>query len=73
MKDELGDVINIEVENNLDIIVNMFVWESVEFFKNFMFKMYYVDFFKCKKEWFLFLSEVFYVFWWILKGYILIF
>lgn len=71
LKDDFGNVISIFIFNDFELIVNMLVWQDVVLLKQFMFKIYYIDFLKCKKEWFVFFDSVFYVMWWIEEGYIL--
>ncbi|KGJ86763.1 DUF3291 domain-containing protein [Colwellia psychrerythraea] len=70
LKDEQGDATNIQAFSDLDVIVNMSVWESTDALKNFMFRTHHRNFLRRKKEWFHNIAEDSYVLWWVPKGHI---
>lgn len=67
--DASGDATGINAFDDLQLIINMSVWESVEALKDFMFKTHHVNFLKRKQEWFEKLSVANHVLWWVALGY----
>ncbi|MEZ8730890.1 DUF3291 domain-containing protein [Vibrio splendidus] len=70
LKDESGDVTNIQAFDDPNMIVNMSVWDSVDSLKNFMFRTHHRDFMRRKGDWFHRLPEDTYVLWWIEEDHI---
>ena len=69
LKDEAGNATDIVFSDNINELVNMSVWQSVEALKQFMFKTHHIDFFKRKKEWFETATEHTYALWWVPVGH----
>jgi hypothetical protein len=55
--------------DNLNDLVNISVWQSVEVLKQFMFKTHHIDFLKRKKKWFEATTKQTYVLWFAPAGH----
>tara|TARA_Y100001963_G_C6774027_1_gene446408 strand:+ start:759 stop:929 length:171 start_codon:yes stop_codon:yes gene_type:complete len=52
LKDKPADATNIKLFDDLNMIINMSVWESADDLKIFMFRTHHRDFMHRKGEWF---------------------
>ena len=52
------------------IIVNMSVWQSLEFLREYVYKSAHTDYLRRRKEWFEVMRDAMVVLWWIPEGHI---
>lgn len=64
-----GNATSIEAYDDLDIIINMSVWESVDEFKKYVYRTDHGDFLRRRHEWFDRITP-YMVMWWIPDGHI---
>jgi hypothetical protein len=70
MQTEEGDATSIQAFDELWIIVNMSVWESVASLREFTYKSAHVRFVRRRKEWFEKMDRPIFVMWWIPLGHL---
>ncbi|WP_299313636.1 DUF3291 domain-containing protein [uncultured Aquimarina sp.] len=69
LKDHEGNATAITVFDNLFLIINMSVWESMDALFNFTYKTDHVEILKRKKEWFGKMPRMHMAFWYIENGH----
>ncbi|WP_299256688.1 DUF3291 domain-containing protein [uncultured Aquimarina sp.] len=69
LKDDEGNATAITVFDNLFLIINMSVWESMDALFNFTYKTDHVEILKRKKEWFGKMPRMHMAFWYIENGH----
>ncbi|WP_299211732.1 DUF3291 domain-containing protein [uncultured Aquimarina sp.] len=69
LKDDEGNATAITVFDNLFLIINMSVWESMHALFNFTYKTDHVEILKRKKEWFHKMPRMHMAFWYIENGH----
>ena len=68
LKDENNDATSFNPYDDERIIVNMSVWESIEFLEMFVYKTFHTDFLKRRNEWFDSYGKIYTAMWWIPIG-----
>lgn len=70
LKDENNNATSLNPYNDVQIIINVSVWESIETLENFMYRTFHSDFLKRRKEWFNAFGTAHTAMWWIPEGHI---
>jgi hypothetical protein len=65
LKDENNNATSINPYNDVQIIINVSVWDSIETLENFMYRTFHSDFLKRRKEWFQSFGTAHTAMWWI--------
>jgi hypothetical protein len=70
LQSESGDATSIKVYDDDRIIINITVWESVEFLREFAYRSAHVGVMRDRKRWFEIFDGPYYALWWIPAGHI---
>ena len=70
LKDDSGSATDFNPYDDVQVIVNMTVWENVETLENFAYKSRHVEVMKRRCEWFQKHGKAAFVLWWIPAGHI---
>ena len=70
LKDDSGSATDFNPYDDVQVIVNMTVWENVENLENFAYKSRHVEVMKRRREWFQKYGKAAFVLWWIPAGHI---
>ncbi|MCI5056715.1 MAG: DUF3291 domain-containing protein, partial [Flavobacteriales bacterium] len=70
LKDENDDATSFNPYNDEQVIINMSVWESIEYLEKFVYKTFHTDFLRRRKEWFQPYGKVYTAMWWVPNGQI---
>lgn len=70
LKDETGNSMEIRFSDNPNLLINLSVWETVDYLKDFTYKTMHKELIRDRKQWFHHLKDAYYVLWWIPKGHI---
>lgn len=68
LKDDSNNATNLNPYDDVQIIVNISVWESIETLEQFTYKSFHTDFVRRRKEWFHLFGKAYYALWWIPAG-----
>ena len=68
LKDESNNASSFNPYDDVKVIINISVWESVETLEQFTYKTFHTDFLRRRKEWFKKMGEAHFAMWWIPKG-----
>jgi len=68
LKDDSNNATNLNPYNDVQIIINISVWESIETLEKYVFKSFHTEFLKRKKEWFYKYGQAATAMWWIEAG-----
>lgn len=68
LKDENNNATNLNPYNDVQIIINISVWESIESLEQYVFKSFHTEFLKRRKEWFFKYGKAATAMWWIEAG-----
>ncbi|WP_298477593.1 DUF3291 domain-containing protein [uncultured Maribacter sp.] len=68
LKDDSNNATNLNPYNDVQIIINISVWENVETLSNYVYKTVHSDFLRRRKEWFKNYGNVSTAMWWIPEG-----
>lgn len=68
LKDENNNASSFDPYENVQIIINISVWESIETLGDFVFKTFHSDFLRRRKEWFQTYGKIATAMWWIEEG-----
>jgi hypothetical protein len=68
LKDDTGNATQIAAYDDLQMIVNMSVWESVDALETFAYKTVHRRFVQRRREWFAHLEGAYMALWWIAEG-----
>ena len=67
-KDDSNNATSFNPYNDEQVIINISVWESIEYLENYMYKTLHADFLKRRKEWFHRYGKVSMAMWWTPTG-----
>jgi hypothetical protein len=67
--DDTGDATEFKICDDPDTIVNLSVWESVEFLKDYVYHSHHAVFLRRRKEWFTLMGKPYFVMWWLPAGH----
>ena len=70
LKDESNNATNFNPFDDVQLIVNMSVWENMETFERFVFNGPHLDVMRRRREWFHKFGKAYMVLWWIPEGHI---
>jgi hypothetical protein len=68
LKDEDNNATAFNPYNDEQVIINISVWESIEFLESYVFKTLHADFLRRRREWFQKFGKVTTAMWWIREG-----
>ena len=68
LQSESGDATSIKIYDDELIIINITVWESVEFLREFAYRSAHVGVMRDRKRWFEIFDDPYYALWWIPAG-----
>lgn len=68
LKDDNNNATSLNPYDDEQIIVNVSVWESIEYLENFMYNTFHSNFLKRRKEWFHRFGKAYTAMWWIRSG-----
>ncbi len=68
LKDESNNATNFNPYDDEQVIINISVWESIEYLEIFMYKTLHSDFLRRRKEWFQKFGKAYFAMWWIPEG-----
>ncbi|WP_291870653.1 DUF3291 domain-containing protein [Maribacter sp.] len=68
LKDDSNNATNLNLYNDVQVIINISVWEDVEALGNYVYKTVHSDFLRRRKEWFKNYGEVSTAMWWVPEG-----
>ena len=66
---EKGNATDIRAFEDNMLLVNMSVWEDIEYLKSFVYESFHLELLKQKKDWFHKFDGVFQVLWWVRAGH----
>lgn len=69
LKDESGNATNFNPFDDVKLIVNMSVWDSIETLERFAFNGRHLDVMRRRREWFQKFGKAYMVLWWIPEGH----
>jgi hypothetical protein len=69
LKDESNNATDLNPYNDVQVIINISVWETIESLETYMYKTFHSDFLKRRKEWFQSFGKVSTALWWVPKGH----
>jgi Domain of unknown function (DUF3291) len=70
LKDDANNATSIQIYDDLRIIVNMSVWETIDQLYQFAYKTMHTEFLKRRREWFEKMGEMYYVLWYVPVGHL---
>lgn len=68
LKDENNNATDLNPYNNVQIIINISVWNDIETLENFIYKTFHSNFLRRRKEWFKTFGKVSTAMWWVPAG-----
>jgi len=68
LKDESNNATQLNPYNDVQVIINLSVWQSVEALEHYVYKTFHVDFLKRKREWFEKFGKAHIALWWVPAG-----
>lgn len=68
LKDESNNATSINPFDDVQIIINISVWESIETLEEFTYKSFHTEYVRRRKEWFNTFGKAYYAIWWIPRG-----
>ena len=69
LKDESGNATDLNPYDDVQVIVNMSVWENLEALEDFVFKGQHLEVMRRRREWFQKFGKASMVLWWIPEGH----
>jgi hypothetical protein len=69
LKDDDGNATNFNPFNDVQVIVNMSVWENLETLERFVFNGHHLEVMRRRREWFQRFGKAYMVLWWIPEGH----
>ena len=69
LKDDSGNATNLNPFDDVQMIVNMSVWENLEALERFVFNGRHLEVMRRRREWFLRFGKAYMVLWWIPEGH----
>jgi len=68
LKDESNNATSINPFDDVQIIINISAWESIEALEEFTYKSFHTEFVRRRKEWFNIFGKAYYAIWWVPRG-----
>lgn len=69
LKDDEGNATNFNPFDDVQVIVNMSVWENLETLERFVFNGHHLEVMRRRREWFQRFGKAYMVLWWIPEGH----
>ncbi len=70
LKDDNNNATNFNPYNDVQIIINVSVWTSIETLEQFMYRTFHSEFLRRRKEWFITYGTAHTAMWWVPQGHI---
>ena len=68
LKDDANNAASFNPYNDVQVIINISVWEDIESLQGFTYKTFHTDFLKKRMEWFKKYGKAQFALWWVKKG-----
>ena len=68
LKDDSNNATSMNPYNDVQVLINISVWESIEALEEYTFKTFHSEFLRRRKEWFNSFGKATYAIWWISTG-----
>lgn len=68
LKDDSNNATSFSPADDVQLLINVSVWESIESLEHFTYRTFHSDFVRRRKEWFHQFGKAYYALWWIPAG-----